>query len=386
MLSANEIMNTYQIGEQTMELKVGVFCPTLNVYGGGEFVAIAIANTLAQNHQNVVLFTNNEVNPQAIKSFFGENLHPAIQTIKQPTHFSSRGLADFYQTIFHSYIAKSKCNLFIDTFTNCVFPWTSISYIHFPFLNRYSFSTKFPYLGSPHLLQVGTVPHVLFEKNLMNYDKKLVLANSYYTAEEIKKYSQKTVEVLYPPFSSSISAIGKDTIKNSQDNLVVTTSRFQPDKLLERIPHIASQTDSNIQFAIIGRLYSNGTLTNLQQIVKKLGLTDRVKFYPNASAEKKIELLKRAKIYLHTMVGEHFGISIVEAMALGCVPIVHNSGGMREFVPEQYRYETLQEAASKIDNEVSKWSTREADEMKEISERFSISNFSSRFMELFSKY
>jgi len=367
-------------------MKIGVFCPTLNVYGGGEFVAIAIANTLAQNNRNVVLFTNNEVNPQAIKNFFGENLHPTIRTIKQPTHFTSRGLADFYQTIFHSYIAKSKCNVFIDTFSNCVFPWTSISYIHFPFLNRYSFSKKFPYMGSPHLLQVGTLPHVLFEKNLVSYDKKLVLANSYYTADEIKKYSQKTVEVLYPPFSSSISAIGKDTIKNSQENLVITTSRFEPNKLLERIPHIASQTDSNIQFAIIGRLYSKETLTNLQGTVKKLDLTDRIKFYPNATAEKKIELLKKAKIYLHTMIGEHFGISIVEAMALGCLPIVHNSGGMSEFVPEQYRYETLQEAASKITSEINNWSTEKANEIKKISDRFSISNFSLRFMELFSKY
>jgi len=68
------------------------------------------------------------------------------------------------------------------------------------------------------------------------------------------------------------------------------------------------------------------------------------------------------------------------------LPIVHNSGGMREFVPEQYRYETLQEAASKITNEINNWSTEKANEIKKISDRFSISNFSLRFMELFSKY
>ena len=269
-------------------------------------MALAIANTLAENNHDVVLFTNSEVSPQAIKNFFGEDLHPAIRTIEQPTHFSSRGLADFYQTIFHSYIAKSKCNVFIDAFSNCVFPWTNISYIHFPFLNRYSFSKKFPYLGSPHLLQVGTLPHVLLDKSLLNYDRKLVLANSYYTAEEIRRYSQKTVEVLYPPFSPSILGIGKEATKNSRENLVVTTSRFAADKLLERIPYIASQTDPNIQFAIIGRLHSKETLIHLQSIVKKLELTNRVKFYPDASAKEKIELLKKAKIYLHTMIGEHF--------------------------------------------------------------------------------
>ena len=368
-----------------MTKKIGVFNPTLNVYGGGEYVAIALANTLAQNNRNVILFTNGEVDPRAIKNYFGETLHPSIETIVQPTHFSTRGLADFYQTIIHSYIAKAKCDIFVDAFSNCVFPWTQVSYIHFPHLNRFAFSKTFPYLSSRRLSQVGTLPHVILEKNLIDYNKRLVLANSYYTAGEIQKYSGKAVEVLYPPFSSIISAIGKDTNKSSQENLVVTTSRLEPNKLLERIPHIAAQTDRNIQFAVIGRLCNKATLSNLQTLVKKLDLTDRVKFYPNASAETKIDLLKRAKVYLHTMVGEHFGISIVEAMALGCVPIVHNSGGMTEFVPVKYRYETLEEAAAKISREIGNWSPQEADGMKQIADRFSIANFSLRFMELFSK-
>ena len=72
--------------------KIGVFCPTLNVYGGGEFVAIAIANTLAQNNHDVVLFSSDKINPTAIKNYFGETLHPKIQTLKQPTNFTPRGL------------------------------------------------------------------------------------------------------------------------------------------------------------------------------------------------------------------------------------------------------------------------------------------------------
>ena len=209
----------------------------------------------------------------------------------------------------------------------------------------------------------------------------MILANSHHTAGEIQKYSGKAAELLDPPFSSIISAIGKDTTKSIQENLVVTTSRLEPSKLLERIPQIASLTDKDIQFAIIGRLCNKATLSNLQTLVKKLDLTERVEFYPNASAHTKIDLLKRAKIYLHTMVGEHFGISIVEAMALGCVPIVHNSGGMTEFVPAQYRYESLQEAADKISREIGDWSPREADGMKQIADRFSIANFSLRFTE-----
>jgi glycosyltransferase involved in cell wall biosynthesis len=369
-----------------IQIRIGVFCPTLSVYGGGEFIAVAIANTLAQNNHHVILFTSERVNPKEIKAFFGETLYPSITNITQPTRFPPRELADFYQTIIHSYIAKTKCDAFIDAFSNCVFPWTDISYIHFPYLNTSAFSKEFPYLEKPRIMQAGTLLHVLLEKNLVNYSRHLVLANSHYTADQIRKYQNKTARVLYPPFASTISAIGKDAIKNSHENLVVTTSRFESNKLLERVPYIALQTEKSIKFAVIGRLTNQEVLKKLQNLTKKLDLTDRVKFYPNASAEQKIALLKRAKIYLHTMVGEHFGISIVEAMALGCLPIVHDSGGMREFVPQQYRYESMQEAAAKIDNEIDNWSNDRTDEMKEISERFSISNFSSRFMHLFSSH
>ncbi len=367
-------------------MKVGVFCPTLSVYGGGEFVAIALANALAQNNHKVILFTNQPVDAKAIKHYFGETLHPSIEGIVQPTRFNPRELADFYQTIIHSYIAKEKCRLFLDAYSNCVYPWTDISYIHYPYLNRDAFSPKFPYLARPRIMQAGTMPHVALEKNLMNYDTRLVMANSRYTAEEIKRYSGKTAEVLYPPFSSAISAIGKGTVKDSQENLVVTTSRLEYNKLLERIPQIAALTNRNIQFAVIGRMHTKQTLENLQKLSKKLGVSDRVNFYPNAPAEQKIGLLKRAKLYLHTMVGEHFGISIVEAMALGCIPVVHDSGGMREFVPAHLRYESLEQAAEKIAAETASWSQDKAEDMKSIASKFSIGNFSLQFMSLFNRY
>jgi len=89
---------------------------------------------------------------------------------------------------------------------------------------------------------------------------------------------------------------------------------------------------------------------------------------------------------LHTMVGEHFGISIVEAMASGCIPVVHNSGGMKEFVPAPNRYESLQDAADKIDSAINNWSTEKTFEPKKIADQFSLANFSRRFMELFFKF
>jgi alpha-1,2-mannosyltransferase len=365
-----------------MSKTVGVFCPTLHNYGGGEFVAVAIANTLAQNNYNVKLFTTKPVDAKAIKGFFGETLHPKIEAVTQPTALNIKGIMGFYQTIFRSYIAKSKIATFVDPYSNCVFPWTNVCYMHFPTLNRYAYRTRFPYLLSPHHTEVGALPQVILEKNLATYDDKLILANSYYTAKEIKSFSGKQVEVLYPPFTSSIQNV-PDMVKQ---DLVVTTSRFEQNKKLENIPKIAMQTSSNIKFAIIGRLYDKATLERLQVQVKKLGLSDRVKFYPDLPVQQKLEMLSSAKVYLHTMVGEHFGISIVEAMASGCIPISHNSGGMVEFVPAQNRYETVEQASEKINAAIMDWSREKTVEPKSIAEKFSINNFSYRFMNLFSEY
>jgi glycosyltransferase involved in cell wall biosynthesis len=48
------------------------------------------------------------------------------------------------------------------------------------------------------------------------------------------------------------------------------------------------------------------------------------------------------------MEGEHFGIAPVEGLASGCVRLVHNSGGMKEFIPEEFRWENYADLKEKI--------------------------------------
>jgi len=73
--------------------------------------------------------------------------------------------------------------------------------------------------------------------------------------------------------------------------------------------------------------YSLPTLRKLQTLVKTLHVEDQVKLLTNVPIDKFLEVLSRAKVYLHVMPYDHFGISVVEAMASGCVPVVHRSGG-----------------------------------------------------------
>jgi len=368
-------------------LRVGVFHPALDFYGGAEFVAAVIVNTLAKNGYEVELFVNKEVDQKKTEEILGERISSSVKTIVKPTFLQPRGMLDFYQTMLRSLAFESKCDILIDTYSNCVFPWTDICYIHFPYLNRYSFRPQFPYLKSPHLTQVMGLPYVLFEKNFQNYNGKLLLANSHYTAEAIRESSGINAEILYPPVPSSFfSRDSEDLNKRPRKNLVVTVSRFSVDKGLEKIPHIAKLTDPNINFAIIGLVQDENVLRSVLRSVNKLGLGNRVKVFTNISKRDMKMILNSAKLYLHTTVGEHFGISIVEAMAMGCIPIVHNSGGVKEFVPMNYRYENVYDAAQKIEKVILKWSPHKTQEVVEIAEKFREENFSREFMNLFSQY
>jgi glycosyltransferase involved in cell wall biosynthesis len=69
---------------------------------------------------------------------------------------------------------------------------------------------------------------------------------------------------------------------------------------------------------------------------------------PNLPEEDLIKLLSNSRIYVHLMEGEHFGIAPMEALASGCITLVHNSGGSGEFIPEEYRWNTFEHLKTKI--------------------------------------
>lgn len=65
-------------------------------------------------------------------------------------------------------------------------------------------------------------------------------------------------------------------------------------------------------------------------LAQELGIEQSVDFCVNLPYPDLKALLGEAAAGLHTMRDEHFGIGVVELMAAGVVPIVHDSGGPRE--------------------------------------------------------
>jgi glycosyltransferase involved in cell wall biosynthesis len=83
-------------------------------------------------------------------------------------------------------------------------------------------------------------------------------------------------------------------------------------------------------------------------MVLDLGLTDYITFEINASLDKLLSIIRESRVYFHPMIGEHFGISVLEAMAAGLIPVVPNEGGLIEFVPQEYQFNTIEQAAEII--------------------------------------
>jgi glycosyltransferase involved in cell wall biosynthesis len=94
--------------------------------------------------------------------------------------------------------------------------------------------------------------------------------------------------------------------------------------------------------------------------------------------------LGEAKVYLHLMNGEHFGITVIEAMSASCLPVVHDSGGPKEIVNDQigFRWQNVEDIPTMIDESIKKSPSEDA---RRAAETFSRERFENRLFSIFSE-
>lgn len=358
-------------------------------FGGSVAVTISIVNALAENGYDVVLFTRNKINQKKLSEKMGQPLSNHVKIIVKPSILRSRNLINLYENAFKLLALKLKCDLIIDTYSCYIFPWTDVAYIHFPYINNFLFKQRFPYLTKRRGILTDTIniPYIFFEKNFEKYNEKLLIANSYFTANAIKEALGTEAKVLYPSISNTFLQRFASCGKEQRENLVVTVGRITEDKKLSTITEIADMLhEKDIKFTIIGFLHNINVYEKMNAKIEKFGLKDKVKILTNVSRNELITILGKAKVYLHPPTIEHFGISIAEAMAMGCIPVVYKIGGAKEFVPPEFVYADIKDASNKVEKAISSWSIKEARKMNSIAQTFSESNFRRKFIEIFSSY
>lgn len=172
---------------------------------------------------------------------------------------------------------------------------------------------------------------------------KAIVCNSGFTKKYIDKTYGISSKVIYPPVDISFSQPAR------KKNIILSVGRFTKifgGKKQEVLIEVFKEATSNAKLEFKNwQLYLAGGIGDKEyffQLQKKAkGLP--IEFFPDIQVDYLKKLYSEAKIYWHaTGFGEdlekyperaeHFGISVVEAMAAGCVPCVFNGGGLKEIV------------------------------------------------------
>jgi glycosyltransferase involved in cell wall biosynthesis len=180
-----------------------------------------------------------------------------------------------------------------------------------------------------------------------------IVANSRFTQAVIEKYVRKRALVVNPPVNSR--KIESHGVPGHRKNTIVTISRFRSAKGLAIIPQIAVFL-KDCEFVLIGTVDSGSEscLKELSEEIERLQVRDRVHIFKNKPYNFTLKVLSTAKVFLHTQSTEAFGMSVVESMAAGCVPVVPRAGGpWLEILDRQeglygFSYKSPREAADKI--------------------------------------
>lgn len=190
---------------------------------------------------------------------------------------------------------------------------------------------------------------------------KTILCYSAYVAGFIKKAIHRNAVILPPAVDMP------DINKGKKENLILSVGRF--------FPWLHSKKQ-DVLVNVFKKLYQSGKISGwrlvitgsvdkgAQDYVKEI--KDGIKGYPieittSSSFLELVDLYQKAKIYWHAsgynqdlnkypQNAEHFGITTVEAMCYGCVPIVFSAGGQLEIITNGkngYLWKTEQELMSK---------------------------------------
>ncbi|HEX2487590.1 MAG TPA: glycosyltransferase [Nitrososphaeraceae archaeon] len=231
--------------------------------------------------------------------------------------------------------------------------------------------------------------------NLMR--NSTVITNSEFSRRAIvNALGLDNIYVLSPPIDVETfhNAALMANVDNETDDIILVISRIAPHKKIENAIRLAKiLKDNNIGkgMKIVGNLYYYffDYYSELKQMVQDLGLTDYITFEINASLDKLLSIIRESRVYFHPMIGEHFGMAVLEAMAAGLIPVVPNEGGVIEFVPQKYQFNTIEQAAEIIIyvfNHLSKTERiKISDEINKFSNSHYIEGFQNILKELLSR-
>ncbi|KAL5985633.1 asparagine-linked glycosylation protein [Asimina triloba] len=170
----------------------------------------------------------------------------------------------------------------------------------------------------------------------------LVMVNSSWTRSHIVKLwriPERTKRVYPPCDTCALQALPLE--RPTETGNIISVAQFRPEKVgasahglqLDAFYQALQRLGDGLprpKLQLVGSCRNKEDQERLQKLKDKsieLHIRDDVEFHENVPYRKLIELLGGAIAGIHSMTDEHFGISVVEYMAAGAIPIAHNSAG-----------------------------------------------------------
>ena len=174
----------------------------------------------------------------------------------------------------------------------------------------------------------------------------LVLANSAWSADLLRRRHGVEARVLYPPVTDAWPEVPPEARAAG----FVCLGRVAPEKRIERVVAILGRVRElghDVHLHVVGGLddsaYGRGIRALCEPRRAWIHLEGR-----RAGAEK-ARLLTHHRFGLHACQGEAFGISVAEMVKAGCIPFVPAVGGQAEIVDHpELTYASEEEAVRKI--------------------------------------
>lgn len=300
-------------------MHIAVYSPYLETKGGGERYILTVAAIFSKSHDVELLLPTHlhNLNPadykKQITSRLGVDLSK-VEFIHAPIGEGSKALDRYF-------FLKRYGLLFAVTDGSIFFASSKRNILH---------------IQTP--LEVHPTGSLWGKSKVKSWDE--VVYNSQFTKHYSEKYWPLPSKVIYPPVSTS----HLKPLKKKQ--IILTVGRFfgflREKKHQLMIDTFIDMCDEglvkNWQFHLAGAM-GEGDNSYVEELKSKTAGYPII-FHPNISFDDLSFLYGQTDIYWHAMgfgetdptKMEHFGITTVEAMAAGAVPVVVKKGGQTEIV------------------------------------------------------
>lgn len=372
-------------------LKVGIYNPYLGTFGGGERLSVAMAEALCREHDVELLARRMHGVPEVgeLERRFDVRL-PGVSVVDldgivgiAPGDFGGRWLASVRRRaadLRDYWLVRSRG---YDLFINNQF-WSlmrcptdvGIYVCMFPRLKNRERIGASSTLEAIALRVAYAMDNVILDKPdeaMLSYSS--VVAISEFTNKWLREWWRISGRVIYPPCRDwYVEGIGKRKV-------ILSVGRFFPpseerhdkrhDVLIEGFS-LLSLLHPDWELHLAGSCGGDGASEKYVESLRAMAAGLNVKFHINAPPRELEVLYNEARIYWHaTGFGaelgkhpereEHFGITTVEAMSAGAVPVVFPGGGQREIVADGvngYFWESLRglvEGTMTLIEDEAKW-------------------------------